>query len=113
MPRGEDASEFRRGLISSIGAHKIENPNETAVDYARIFPDLFKRLRDHFYDERKRQLGRNVENILKFLSDDKGQLSAKEQLQVRQTLDTLGKKFGYTDTSARDAVVFLMRKRYA
>jgi serine protein kinase len=112
MPKGEDAADFRKGLISSIGAHKIENP-DAAVDYTRIFPDLFKRLRDHFFEERKRQLGRNVENILKFLSDDKGQLSAKEQTQVRQTLDTLGKKYGYTDTSARDAVVFLMRKRYA
>lgn len=112
MPKGEDASDFRKGLISSIGAHKIENP-DAAVDYTRIFPDLFKRLRDHFFEERKRQLGRNVENILKFLSDDKAQLSAKEQQQVRQTLDTLGKKYRYTDTSARDAVVFLMRKRYA
>lgn len=112
MPRGEDANDFRKGLISSIGAHKIENP-DGAVDYTRIFPDLFKRLRDHFFEERKRLLGRNVENILKFLSEDRGTLSAREQAQVRQTLDTLDKKYGYTDTSARDAVVFLMRKRYA
>lgn len=112
MPKGEDAAEFRRGLIASIGAHKIDNPT-AELDYSRIFPDLFRRLRDHFYEERKRTLRKNVENILKYLSDEKGTLSAKEQAAVRSTLDVMAKKYGYTDASARDAIVFLMRQRYA
>ncbi len=112
MPRGEDASEFRKGLIANIGAHRIDNP-EGVMDYARIFPDLFKKLRDHFYEERQRQLRRNVENILKYLSEDKGQLSAREQEQVRSTLETMVSRYGYTDGSARDAIVFLVRKRYS
>jgi serine protein kinase len=70
-------------------------------------------LRDHFYEERKRQLRKNVENILKYLSDEKSSLSAKEQTAVRATLDAMAKKYGYTDASARDAIVFLMRQRYA
>ena len=45
-------------LIATVGAWRIDNP-EGAVDYARIFPELFKRLSDHFFDERKRQLKRN------------------------------------------------------
>ena len=53
MPKGEDAGEFRRGLIAQIGAHKLDNP-DVAMDYPRIFPDLFRRLRDHFFEERKR-----------------------------------------------------------
>jgi serine protein kinase len=110
--KGEDAAEFRKGLIAQIGAHRIDNP-DIALDYARIFPDLFRRLRDHFYEERKRTLRKNVENILKSFSDEKGTLSAKEQAVVRATLDTMAKKFGYTDQSARDAIVFLMRQRYA
>jgi predicted Ser/Thr protein kinase len=112
MPKGEDSNEFRRGLIASIGAHKIDNP-DAQLDYARIFPDLFRRLRDHFYEERKRTLRKNVENILKYLSDEKGTLSVKEQGAVRSTLDTMAKKYGYTDASARDAIVFLMRQRYS
>ncbi|MBX7097779.1 MAG: serine protein kinase PrkA [Myxococcaceae bacterium] len=111
MPKGDDAGEFRRGLIAAVGAHKIDHP-DGAIDFTRIFPDLFKRLKDHFHDERKRQLQRNVENILKYLSDEKGALSAKEQGQVRQTLDAMCQRYGYTDPSARDAIVFLVRKRY-
>lgn len=113
MPKGEDPGEFRKGLIANIGAHRIDNPDGGAMDYARIFPDLFKKLRDHFYEERRRQLRRNVENILKYLSEDKGQLSAREQEHVRSTLDTMVSRYKYTDSSARDAIVFLVRKRYS
>jgi serine protein kinase len=112
IPKGEDPTEFRRGLIAQIGAHRIDNP-DLALDYSRIFPDIFRRLRDHFYEERKRTLRKNVENILKYLSDEKNSLSAREQTAVRSTLDVMAKKYGYTDGSARDAIVFLMRQRYA
>lgn len=112
MPKGDDPGDFRRSLIATIGAHKIDNP-DAALDLTRIFPDLFKRLRDHFFEERKRQLKRNVENVLKYLSDEKASLSAKEQESVRKTLDTMNQRYGYTDASAKDAVVFLTRRRYA
>lgn len=112
MPRGENPPEFRRGLIGTIGGWRIDNP-EGAVDYAKIFPDLFKRLSDHFFEERKRQLKRNVENILKYVSNDRGTLSAKDIQQVQSTLAEMGTRFGYTEASARDAIVFLTRKRYA
>ena len=112
MPKGEDATTFRRSLISTVGAWRIDNP-EVAVDYGRIFPDLFKRLSDHFYEERKRQLKRNVENILKYLSDERSSLSPKEQGQVQKTIEEMVARFGYTEGSAKDAIVFLVRKRYA
>jgi serine protein kinase len=112
MPKGDDAKEFRKGLIASVGAWRIDNPTGE-VDYARIFPELFKRLADHFYDERKKTVRSNAENALKFLSDELSSLSAKEKVQVRSTLDAMNARFGYNDTSARDAIVFLMKKRYS
>ena len=112
MPKVEDASEFRKGLISNIGAHKIDNPTGE-LEWSRIFPDHFKRLRDHFFEERKKLLRRNVENTLKFLSGEQSSLMAREQVAVRQMLDTMCQRYGYNDSSARDAIVFLIRKRYA
>ncbi len=112
MPRGNDAQEFRKSLIATIGAWRIDNP-EGAVDYARIFPDLFKRLSAHFFEERKRQLKRNVENILKVFSNEQGALSARELAAVTSTMEQMQQRFGYTEMSARDAIVFLVRKRYA
>ncbi len=111
MPKGEDSGDFRRGLISQIGAHKLDHP-DAEMDYARIFPDLFKRLRTHFFEERKRVLRKNKENILKYLSDDRPSLSAKEAGQVESTLKSMLSKYRYCENCAKDAIIFLMRKRY-
>jgi serine protein kinase len=113
MPKGEDAGDFRRGMIASIGAHKLDNPTDAEMDYPRIFPDLFKRLRDHFFEERKRVLRKNRENVLKYLSEDRGQLSSKEQAQVESTLSAMKSRYGYCEHCAKDAILFVMRKRYA
>jgi predicted Ser/Thr protein kinase len=111
MPKGEDAGEFRRGLISGIGAHRLDNP-DAAMDYARIFPDMFKRLRDHYFEERKRQLRKNKENVLKYLSEERGSLTPREQSQVESTLKVMRDRYGYCDHCAKDAILFLMKKRY-
>ena len=111
MPKGEDAGEYRRGLISTIGAHRLDNP-DAAMDYPTIFPDMFKRLRDHYFEERKRVLRKNKENVLKYLSEERGQLSPREQSQVESTLKTMAEKYGYCEHCAKDAILFLMKKRY-
>lgn len=112
MQKSDDAATFRNGLIAAIGAHRLDHP-DAVLDYRRIFPDLFRRLKDHFFDERKRTVSRNVDHILRYLSDDRSALSSKESAQARATLDVMRTRFGYVDSSARDAIVFLMRKRYS
>ncbi len=112
MPKGDDSKEFRKSLIATVGAWRIDNP-DAKVDYSKIFPDLFKRLSDHFYEERKRTLKHNIDDILKFLSDEKSSLSPKQQATAQETLDTMGKRYGYTQASAKDAIVFLVRRRYS
>jgi RNA polymerase-binding transcription factor DksA len=82
------------------------------MDYARIFPDMFKRLRDHYFEERKRQLRKNKENVLKYLSEERGSLTPREQSQVESTLKVMRDRYGYCDHCAKDAILFLMKKRY-
>ncbi|MCI0570562.1 MAG: serine protein kinase PrkA [Myxococcaceae bacterium] len=112
MPRGEDPEDFRRSTIAQIGAHKLDHP-DAQMDYAHIFPELFRRLRDHFFEERKRVIRRNQENILKSLSDERKGLSTREQAQVESTLKTMHDRYGYCEHCAKDSITFLMRKRYA
>ncbi len=112
MPRSEDPGDFRRALISAIGAHKLDNP-DAGLDYARVFPDVFRRLRDHFFQERKRTVERNADNVLKYLSDDKGNLTAKDRAQVEATLGTMKSRYGYCEYCAKDAILFLSRQRYS
>ena len=108
---GEERREFRRALISAIGAHRIDHP-EGDIDYSQIFPDLFRKLRDHFFDERKRTLRRNSEKMLRFLGDERGLLTPKDVQQVESTLSGMKSRFGYCDNCAKDALLLLITKRY-
>src|SRR5438067_2069205 len=111
MTGGEERREFRRALIANIGAHRIDHP-EGEIDYSQILPDLFRRLRGHFFDERKRILRKNSEKMVRYLGDDRGQLSAKEIAQVESTLLAMKERFGYCDNCAKDALLLLLTKRY-
>lgn len=112
MARGQDKREFRRSLISSIGAYRLDHP-EGDIDYSAIFPDLFRHLRDHYFDERKRTLRRNRENFIKYLADDRASLVEKDRVQVEQMLATMKSRYAYCEHCAKDAIMFLMRKRYS
>ena len=108
----DDRATFRRGLISAIGAYRLDHPDVAELEYATIFPDLFRRLRDHSYEERKRQLQRSKENVLRYLSDDGAGLDEKARREVEGTLATLRERHGYCEHCAKDAILFLLRRRY-
>jgi serine protein kinase len=112
MPEGQDCREFRRGLISAVGAFRLDHPHAAEIDYVAIFPDLFRRLREHYYDERKRQLRRSREDVLRYLSDERGALDDKARRRVEDTLRNLRERYGYCEACAQDAVLFLLRRRY-
>jgi serine protein kinase len=112
MPPGEDRGSFRRGLIASVGAFRLDHPGTAEIDYVAIFPDLFRRLRDHYYDERKRELQRSKENVLRYLSDERPALDERARRHVEATLETMRARHGYCEDCAKDAILFLMRRRY-
>jgi serine protein kinase len=111
MSGGEDRREFRRALISAIGAHSIDHP-DGEIDFSQIFPDLFRRMRDHFFDERKRTLRKNTEKVVRFLGDERAQLIPREVEQVQQSLAAMKTRYGYCESCAKDALVLLLERRY-
>jgi predicted Ser/Thr protein kinase len=112
MQPGDDRQAFRRALISAIGAFRLDHPGGEEIDYVAIFPDLFRRLRDHYFEERRRQLTQSKEHLLRYLSDDQGGIDARALLQVEATLATMRSRYGYCEHCAKDAILFLMRRRY-
>lgn len=113
-PEGEERSSFRRGLISAIGAWRLDHPSEKRVEYARVFPELFRRMRDHFFEERKRTLRRNKENVLRYLAADEAeQLEPREREAVELLLRNMRERYGYCENCAKEAILLLMRRRYA
>ncbi len=111
MGEHDDRAGFRRSLIAAVGAYRLDHPDQQ-MDLPAIFPDLFRRLRDHYYEDRKRQLKQNKENVLRYLSDDRKLLDERSRRHVEQTIATLRDRYGYCEHCAQDAVLFLLRRRY-
>ncbi len=107
----EDPEDFRRNLISSIAAYTIDNPTED-VNYRKIFPTIFEALQEAFFQKRQRQIQRIEENLLTYFEGDEDTLSASELESVERTLTNLKERYNYCDESAREAVAFLLSKRY-
>lgn len=112
MGEGEDRDGFRRSLIAAVGAYRLDHPDLKEMDTQRIFPDLYRRLREHYYEEHKRQLRHNKEDVLRYLSDDRAHLDEKALAGVERTLTALREHHGYCEQCAKDAVLFLLQKRY-
>ncbi len=113
MPEDEDRGDFRRGLIAAVGAYRLDHPEVESIEYPRIFPDQFRRLRDHYFVEHKKLLRKNGENVLRFLSGDQGGLSPRDLVQVEKMVAAMTGRHGYCRECTKDAIVFLLRKRYA
>lgn len=108
---GEKPEDFRRSIIATIGARSLENPN-TAPNYEEMFKTYIRRLRDAFYAERREELCSINQNFLRYASEDRSTLDAKELKQVEGMLERLKAHYGYSLESARDAVAYLLRVKY-
>jgi hypothetical protein len=112
MPPGDRPETFRRGLISSVGAYRLDHPEAPEIDYPAIFPDLFRRPRDHFYEERRRQVRQHGADLLRSFTDERAGLDERARRRVDQTLATMRERYGYCEACAREAILFLMRRRH-
>lgn len=108
---GVRRDEFRREVISRIGAWSVDNPNKRP-DLELIFPRHIEKLREAFFSENKRKIRKLNEALLKYLAEGESAVDKETAVVAKQTLDTLKSRFGYCDNCAKDAIVVLVRKRY-
>jgi len=106
---GEKAEDFRRDIISQIGAYRLENP-DVDVDYELLFGPYLRRLKEDFYASRQEIVEKLERNFLRLLDDDVAHIDAKELEQTRTFHQNL-LAAGYNDSSARQAIAFLLQKR--
>jgi serine protein kinase len=104
--------EFRREVISRIGAWSIDHPRQKP-DYEQIFPRPIAELREAFFEERKKQVRKINEDLLVLLTDGPARMQPDAATAAQTTLDTMKSRFGYCDNCAKDAVLALVRKRYS
>jgi len=104
--------EFRREVISRIGAWSIDHPRQRP-DYDAIFPRPIAELREAFFEERKKQVRKINEDLLVYMADGPAKMQPDAAAAAGATLATMKSRFGYCDNCARDAVLALIRKRYS
>src|SRR6266540_5010936 len=104
--------EFRREVISRIGAWSVDHPRQKP-DYERIFPRPIIALRDAFFEERKKQVRKINEDLLVMLTDGPDRMQPDAAAAATTTLNTMKSRYGYCDNCAKDAVLALIRKRYS
>lgn len=108
----EDSPEdVRHDLIARIGAWYLDNPDQTP-DYSRIFPDLFRRLKDAYFADQRKVVSRAINELLAHLSGNQDELTEEAAARARESERVLIERFGYIRESARDAVSLLARARY-
>lgn len=103
--------DFRRDLITKIGAWSLDHRNEKP-DYTVIFADYFKRLKADYFDQRRKSVRRAVQDTLTLLTSDGAGLDLEGRRLAERTRDALYARFGYRADSARDALTLLFRMRY-
>jgi predicted Ser/Thr protein kinase len=109
---GTPADDFRHDLISKIGAWSLDHPNQKP-EYTDIFFDYFAKLREAYFEERKKIVAKQIGDLRAVLIGDAGGLDSADREQAERALDKLIEDYGYIQDSARDAVTLLLRHRYA
>jgi predicted Ser/Thr protein kinase len=113
-PRIED---FRRDVITRIGAWSIDHPNQKP-DYAQVFPRQFQLLRDAYFEQRKKQLKKTNEDLVVYLAEGSehlraGAIDKESRERVETTLRNMKERYGYCEKCAKEAVSFLLKRRYS
>ena len=109
---GAKRDDFRHDVISRIGAWSIDHLSQKPV-YSEIFPKHFQLLRESYFEQRKKIVKKTNQDLLVLLTDGPDHLEASARARAESTLAQLKEQFGYCDKCAKEAVSFLMRKRYA
>ena len=105
----ESPEEFRRSLISQIGAFRLEHPDEP-VDYHLLFGTYLKRLKEDYYNEQRKAIEHVQNCFLKIINGDTDHIDEKDKEQVKVMQSNL-KNLGYNDSSARQAIAHLLKHR--
>jgi len=106
-----ESEDFRNQLVSAIGAHGIDHPDEE-LSYREVFPDLFEQLEDNLFQELAGSLRKACRAVLALLEKGKG-LDDEERALAERVVSNLTAKFGYCESCAAEAISLLLKERYS
>jgi hypothetical protein len=115
-----DRDQFRQNILTTLGVYSLEHPEGKGalMNYAQVFPDLMKKIRDFYIDEHSTLMKRVHDAITFFESRESGAdgrapaVEADAKNLGSKMLSQMQTKYGYTEVSAKEAFIYLVQKRY-
>lgn len=108
-PRG-----FREGLMSRIGAWRVDHPTD-AIDYAVLFPAYLRRIRDDYFEQHRQRLRGALQDFVTVYGEPDGAVGqigdAERQARAESMHATLTRTLGYCTHCAVDTAVVVLHER--
>jgi predicted Ser/Thr protein kinase len=105
--------EARNGVIAQIGAWSLDHPKER-VQYGVVFPEFWKALEKHYFESQKALLNKMHAALVDYGRDPSQETDPTDEgaKLARTTLDNMKSKLHYSESCAREALIFLMKTNY-
>lgn len=104
------ADEFRKNLISGVAAWALDHPGEK-VEYPRLFPRYVQRLKEAFFQDRRKQIVGIARDVMVLFTEEGAGLDAERRKHAETTVEGLKSRYGYCEHCARDAITALLKER--
>lgn len=108
----ENREDFRRALISKIGAWGLDHPAQSP-NYRELFGTYIDRMEARFFESQARQIARNLQDALRMLEGDVRTLSDEAKATAKRTIDTMTERFHYPKLCTEECIGYLLRTKYA
>ncbi|MEY4630362.1 MAG: hypothetical protein RIQ81_482 [Pseudomonadota bacterium] len=105
-----NVEKHREGVLARIAAWKIENPS-AKVDIQGIFPDLVRKVQDHYFEEKSKVIEAAQKAMLAMGTDLERQMGEQERELAKTGYKQLHTRFGYSERAARSSLKFLINNK--
>lgn len=112
LAKGEDTDDFRKSVISRIGAWGLDHPNETPR-YRELFKPYIEKLEQDYYQQQRRIIVRNLRHVLEYLGDGQGPKDEEMRALAESTVETMRTRFHYPLECTEECAAYLVRARYS
>ncbi|MHC4959538.1 MAG: PrkA family serine protein kinase [Planctomycetota bacterium] len=112
LDTGDDIETWRQDLIGKVGAHSVNNPG-TKVNYRSLFPDILRRLKQDFYENRKGAIHEIEDDLLLVDTPAWESIDKESKAQVETTLANMQERYGYTRETALEMIGYCLRESRA
>lgn len=112
LAEGEDVDDFRKSVISRIGAWGLDHPSETPK-YRELFGKYIEKMEADYYKQQRRRIAKILQTVLELLSDNGAPKDEEIASIARSTVAQMESRFHYPRECTAECAAYLVRARYS